>query len=89
MQTILDRLRELLDPNRIAEWAARIIPNLILGLFVFTIFYLVYRTINWIVSRVAVTRRPGKNSGKFHLHAPAPEVIVTRLGEYFVGLQLA
>ena len=53
MRTIFDRLGELIDPHRIAEWAARIIPNLILGLFVFAVFYFIYRGVHWAVSRVA------------------------------------
>ena len=53
VRIILERLGQLLDPDRIAEWAARVIPNLILGLVVFAFFYLVYRTVSWIVSRLA------------------------------------
>src|SRR5689334_7254865 len=53
MRTILERLGQLIDPHRIAEWAARIIPNLILGLFVLAVFYFIYRGVNWAVSRVA------------------------------------
>lgn len=53
MRTIFDRLGQLVDPHRIAEWAATLIPNLILGLLVFTIFYFIYRGVNWAVSRIA------------------------------------
>ena len=53
MRTILERLGQVFDPHRIAEWAARVIPNVILGALVFAVFYLVYRAVSWIVSRLA------------------------------------
>jgi small conductance mechanosensitive channel len=57
MRTILERLGQLLDPDRIAEWAVRVVPDAILGLIVFAIFYLFYRSVAWLVARI--TRRVG------------------------------
>ncbi len=57
MRTILERLGQLLDPDRIAEWAARVVPDAILGLIVFATFYLFYRSVAWLVARL--TRRVG------------------------------
>jgi hypothetical protein len=43
VQATPDRLQQLFDPDRVAAWAEHFIPNLILALIVFSIFYLLYR----------------------------------------------
>ncbi len=53
MEKFLERLRQIFDLNQIGERAAELAPNLILAFVVFGVFYLIYRVLNVIVTKVA------------------------------------
>lgn len=39
METILQRLQQVFDAERLAAWLARLIPDVILALLVFAVYY--------------------------------------------------
>src|SRR5712692_3250296 len=57
MSTILQRLQQIFSADRIANAAAHFAPRLVIALFVFLVFYLFYRVLKFLLTRV--TRRVG------------------------------
>ena len=53
MQKFLERLQQIFDLNRLAEWLANLVPNLILALLVLAVFYLLYRVLSAAISQIA------------------------------------
>lgn len=53
MQEFIDRFQEVFNLARMAEWAAGMIPNVMLAVLVFGVFYLIYRTLSAAISHIA------------------------------------
>jgi small conductance mechanosensitive channel len=53
MQRFLDRFLQIFNLERIAEGAGNLIPDVLLALVVFAVFYLIYRTLSAAISHVA------------------------------------
>src|SRR5712691_8786153 len=57
MRTVLQRLQEIFSTDRVANSLAHFAPRFVIALFVFLVFYLFYRVLKFLLTRV--TRRVG------------------------------
>jgi small conductance mechanosensitive channel len=82
MNTIVERLRQILSADHIANWAAHFLPRLVVAIVIFALFYLCYRILKFLLARV--THRAG-----VELTAATFLVMVLKYVVLIVGLVMA